>query len=451
MELSPRRRAITATALAAVGFLAACVAAGAETRTWTDDLSRSWDGEFLRVDGPSAVFLVGGKESSFPLARLSAADKVFIFKVRHAPANAAEAAPAGQGNAAASRPGAADLADAIFDAYNAAFLVRAKGETFYKKSLADDKRCGTWVGALEIQLAEDAYERTRSGAHAQLVRDLTATFLNEEGTHWSGDKWNDDLEWMMIACIRGYRITGNAALLNTTVSAWNMVYDRGWDTAFEGGIWENMDNVPAGGKCSLSNWPMIIAGADIYQSTHDAAVLAKCRAIYAWGRAHLFDPQTGRVYEQFGLKGRTGDDNVYNGGSFLSAANALHKITGESGYYDDALLAANHVVNVQPILHHRARGENAWGDQFVRALAAFCRDNDLWDRYRPWFTANADAAWKARRPDKNVTWNDWRTPTALDDCTSFECLSMAVLYQVMDSRPADPGARPPSAAAAFVR
>ena len=186
---------------------------------------------------------------------------------------------------------------------NAAFLVRAKGETFYKKSLADDKRCGTWVGALEIQLAEDAYERTRSGAHAQLVRDLTTTFLNKEGTHWSGDKWNDDIQWMMIACIRGYRITGNAALLNTTVSAWNMVYDRGWDATYDGGIWENMDNVPAGGKCSLSNWPMIIAGTDIYQSTRDAAILAKCRAIYAWGRAHLFDSKTGRVYEQFRAKG----------------------------------------------------------------------------------------------------------------------------------------------------
>ena len=237
----------------------------------------------------------------------------------------------------------------------------------------------------------------------------------------------------MIGCIRGYQITGNPALLNSTVAAWNDVYNRGWDATFDGGIWENMDNVPAGGKCSLSNWPMIIAGSAIYQSTHDPAILAKCRAIYAWGRAHLFDPATGRVYEQFGAKGRTGDDNVYNSGSFLSAANALHTITGERGYYDDAMLAADHVVNRQPILHHNARLENAWGDQFVRGLAAFCRDNNLWSRYRPWFTANADAAWNARRPDKNVTWNDWRAPTATDDCTSFECLSMAVLFQVMDA------------------
>ena len=102
MELSSRRRAVTAAALAAAGFLAACMAAGAETRTWTDDLNRSGDGEFLRVDGPSAVFLVGGRESSFPLVRLSAADKVFIFKVRHAPTSAAGAAATLAGHPAKS-------------------------------------------------------------------------------------------------------------------------------------------------------------------------------------------------------------------------------------------------------------------------------------------------------------------------------------------------------------
>ena len=218
-----------------MGLLTMCVAAGAQTRTWTDDVNRSWDGDFLRVDGPSAVFLVGGRETSFPLARLSAADKVFIFKVRHAPAGSAAAAtgpttaPVATDSPAGSQPTADSLADTVFDAYNAAFLFRDKEATFYKKTLADNKRCGTWVGALEIQLAEDAYDRTHSGAHAKLVRDLTTTFLSKEGTHWSGDKWNDDVEWMMIACIRGYQITGNSALLTSTVTAWNDVYDRGWD------------------------------------------------------------------------------------------------------------------------------------------------------------------------------------------------------------------------------
>ena len=245
---------------------------------------------------------------------------------------------------------------------------------------------------------------------------------------------------MMIACVRGYQITGNPALLKTTVSAWNMVYDRGWDTTYDGSIWENMDNVPDGSKCSLSNWPMIVSGVLIYQSTHDRAILTKCQAIYAWGRKHLFDPKTGILYEQIGPEGQTGDDNVYNSGSFCGAANALHQATHEDGYSRDALLAANHVVSKQPILHHNARLENAWADQCVRAMARFCLDNNPWGRYRSWFEASAEAAWKARRPDRTITWNDWKTATETDDCTSSECVSMAVLFQVMPG-PTPPGAR----------
>ena len=155
--------------------------------------------------------------------------------------------------------------------------------------------------------------------------------------------------------------------------------------------------------------------------------------------------QTGVLYEQIGPKGQTGDDNVYNSGSFPGAANALHQATHEDGYDQDALLAANHVVSKQPILHHNARLENAWADQCVRAMARFCLDNNPWGRYRSWFEASAEAAWKARCPDRNITWNDWKTATETDDCTSSECVSMAVLFQVMPG-PTPPGARGSSSA-----
>ena len=54
----------------------------ADVRIWTDDLNRTWPGEFLRVDGLEAVFLVNGKEYPFPLAHLSTPDKLLIFKLR---------------------------------------------------------------------------------------------------------------------------------------------------------------------------------------------------------------------------------------------------------------------------------------------------------------------------------------------------------------------------------
>ena len=78
----------------------------AVARTWTDDLNRSWQGDFLRVDGPSAVFLVNGKEYPFPLARLSAPDKVLIFRLRQAASAAMTPGPTLASPAAGPTPAA---------------------------------------------------------------------------------------------------------------------------------------------------------------------------------------------------------------------------------------------------------------------------------------------------------------------------------------------------------
>lgn len=328
------------------------------------------------------------------------------------------------------------IADSAFDAYNAAFLVKTNGQTYYKRSLTDASYAGTWVQALEIQLAEDAYDRTRSAAHKQLVSDLVATFLAKENYDWSYDTWNDDIAWMAIACIRGYQITGNTTFLNKGISAWNMAYNRGWDSTFGGGIWEDMNQMDA--KCALSNDPMIIAGCALYQITGDSAYLTKCQGIYTWVRNNIFNPVTGQVHEGINASGLIVSDNVYNSGAFINAANCLHNITGDSNYYNDALLAANHIVKNTSILSDGGRGDSCWEDQFARGLGCFARDNNLWGIYNSWMAANANAAWNARRPDLNITWNSWTTPTPTDSCSSLECLSAAVIQQVI--LPTIPGA-----------
>lgn len=328
------------------------------------------------------------------------------------------------------------LAQAAFNAYNAAFLVQTNGLTYYKRSLTNNSYAGTWVQALEIQLAEDAYDRTKSVDAAQLVNKLTSTFLVKENYDWSLDTWNDDIAWMTIACVRGYQITGNPALLNQAVSAWNMAYNRGWDSALGGGIWENMAMKDA--KCALSNDPMIIAGAALYQITGQSAYLTKCQNIYSWVRNTIFNPTNGIVYEGVSSNGTMlVSDNIYNNGAFINAANALHNITGATNYFQDALLAAKHVIDNNAILSNTGRGDSTWQDQFVRGLANFAQDNQLWGLYNSWLTANANAAWNARRMDSNITWNAWISPTPTNDCYSLESLSAAVIQQVLPPTFAD--------------
>lgn len=47
--------------------------------TWSDVQNRRWEGEFVRMQGAQAIFLVGGKEYPFPMATLSAASRAAIL------------------------------------------------------------------------------------------------------------------------------------------------------------------------------------------------------------------------------------------------------------------------------------------------------------------------------------------------------------------------------------
>jgi predicted alpha-1,6-mannanase (GH76 family) len=346
----------------------------------------------------------------------------------------------------------ATQADDAFDAWNAAFLVHDNGQIYYSTTVttAGTMRSGTWVGALDIAVAEDTYQRTHSAVHRQLVSDLVTTFIAKEGTDWKFDSWNDDIAWMVIAVLRGYQITGNVAFLAVAENAWNMAYDRGWDTRYGGGgVWEDMGHVTPfnqPSKCNLSNNPLIKMGVVLYRITGDTTYLDKCKGMYAWIRKNLFDAKTGLVNECLAFKtvdDTTGfvqtSDNAYNSGSFLEAADDLYRTTGDQSYYDDAQLAVTHRVTKDAVMHDGGQGERQWAYRFVRGLSEFATYNKLWPKYQAWLEANATAAWNQRNA-LNVTWNDWTKPTPLpgangvthdNDVVPLCTSSAAAIWQVL--------------------
>lgn len=317
---------------------------------------------------------------------------------------------------------AADHAADAYNAWNSAYLVQANGETFYASALHGTSYEGTWVAALNIEVAEDVYLHTRTPAQRQMVSNLLNTFLARENYDWSGNTWNDDMAWMTLALVRGYQITGNKAYLDKATYAWNLAYNRGWDTQYGGGgIWENMDNFVHGDghadKLALSNNPFVTAGCMLYQITGDSSYLDKSKAIYAWVRANIFNTTTGQVYD--GVKWPIGSpnspalevtDNVYNSGSFVQAATYLYRATGNSQYTSDATLAINHVINQQPILRDGRQADSQWAYRFVKGLSEFATFTNSWSTYYSYMMNNANAAW-SKRNSNNLTWNDWTQPT----------------------------------------
>jgi hypothetical protein len=328
-------------------------------------------------------------------------------------------------------------ADAAFNAFNSAFLVNSGGQTYYKKSINDVAADGTWVASLDILVAEDAYERTGSTAHKTLVNNLCSTWLQNTPPPWTWDGWNDDIGWFSLALIRGYQITGTANFLTQAKYGFNMAYNRGWDTQYNGGgIWEQQpDMTPAGesiSKEALSNNSLGKVACYIYQSTHEQAYLDKAIQIYDWVWHHIYNSATGQVY--------TGIDRdnvvnqglaVYNQGTFVDYANLLYQITGNINYYNDAKRTIDYVKNnmtTNGIITNSASYLNTWGDEFARGLGHFVRDNRMWSTYHAWMLQNATSIWSHRRTDYNITWNGWDQQTPVDNSLATSKFASAVAW-----------------------
>jgi len=292
-------------------------------------------------------------------------------------------------------------AAAAYNAYNAAFLVQLNGQAYYADTLTSVgiQPQAEWGGALAITVAEDAYQHTHNQADRNLVISLlnNLAYFNGPGSlfgNWQTDGWDDNLAWMVNAFLRGYQLTGVSTYLIEAEAGWNNVYNQGWDTTVAGGgIWENTDK---GSKCALSNDPFVFEGVQLYQATGDSTYLTKAETIYSWVRSTLFVSSSssnvpgapGQIHgcvDNKGMLQSTTDDNVYDSGAFLTAANDLYRVTGNQSYYNDALLAADHIVNEGPILHsdYEAPG-NQWAYWFTFGLSQFATDANLWPEYHAW-------------------------------------------------------------------
>lgn len=281
----------------------------------------------------------------------------------------------------------AQNADAAYNAYNSAFLVQSNGQTYYSAGLTNvnNAQDGEWTEALAITVAEDRYQYT----HAQGDRDFVVSLLNSlayyndaggPNGNWQTDGWDDNLAWMVNPFLRGYQFTGISKYLTEAEGGWNAGYAR-WDTTVAGGgIWENTDKQV---KCALSNDPFVWEGVGLYEATGDSSYLTKAEGIYAWVRSHLLvtsGQYAGQVHGCITLSGviddpSTSDDDAFNDGSFLEAAVALYRITGQQNYYNDARLVADHTVNKGSPLHDGGEdGSNQWAYWFTRGLSDFATE-----------------------------------------------------------------------------
>ena len=316
----------------------------------------------------------------------------------------------------------------IFTAFNTAFCVNG----YYP---------GWWTGAEEVEMAEDAYDRLPSMERQTIVATACSRFVSNNGSNWLGNEYNDDIAWAVIAFARGYLITGNTTFRDIAKSNWDAMYIRAWDANFMGGglWWRNSDKQS---KNACVEGPGAIAACYLYLIYGDQSYLTKAQAIYAWERRVLFNAASGAVSDSIGTNGVYNTwASTYNQGTFIGAANFLHRATGLPAYYQDAVLASKYTQNSMTsggILPEYGSDSDLSGFNgiFARWMASFAKDQNLWTTFGPWLRTNANAAWSVRNTN-NLAWQKWKTPLGTNVPGAWGCSAAVVVMQVADPSPAD--------------
>lgn len=330
----------------------------------------------------------------------------------------------------------AGRAQTAFESYNAAFYaVIDAGKAHYTVSQYNPASGNNyfWGQAEEIEGAIDAYERNPNPFYLGIITNLLNGFSSDNGTNWSWNTFNDDIMWACIAYLRGYQYSGNPQFRAIAKANFDLVYARGWDSRFGGGLYWSTAKAE---KNACVNGPGAIAAHLLYQTLGDANYLTKAQGLYNWERATLYNSTNGAVFDSISTNGSINAwSSSYNQGTFIGAADLLGDVT-------NAMLAANYTMNSMGnpngsgynILYEYGANNNNSGFNAIgiRWITKFMANRNFQFLYLPWLQANADAAWDMRRAVDNLSWCQWLHPTPVtSNLLSWDCISsMAALQAV---------------------
>ncbi len=346
-------------------------------------------------------------------------------------------------------------------AFNTAFYRGTQRQGVYMKDTNGGRYADFWTTAEMIETAEDYYDYTGRADAKDLVLALLDGFTAHYGTDWMskykggdtganlGPRANDDIMWICIATARAYHITGDDAYRQMAAANFEAVYTRSWSKDMGGGVWWRVLStgpfVPQ--KNTTTNGPAVIAACELYNDVHQPLYLAQARSVYGWLRANLYDPATGRVYDNISLApgGGTRIDTTeysYNQGTFIGAATMLYAVTGDPGYATDARRAIDytraHLTTTGSILLPGSktpdRDAGGFNGIFARWALRFTRDSRITD-YDTWFRANADAAWSHRNTG-GLMGADWTKQTGTGPLYAWDCSSGVAMQEVLLPLPA---------------
>ncbi|MDR1682621.1 MAG: carbohydrate-binding protein, partial [Candidatus Symbiothrix sp.] len=295
-------------------------------------------------------------------------------------------------------------------------MVQSWKNLYYKKATVGyDIGGGFWGCAENLEILLDAYEHTGYAEYKTMFEEAYRNFIYRNSSNWMGNEFNDDIAWICIASVRAYLMMGNSVsginFLTNAKNNFDNMYKRALikTNSYYLLRWKE-GNGDGTGSCI--NGPAEVAACYLAMATGDNTYYEKAKMLYGNQRLHLYNPETGQVYDSTSDGGSTNYwASTYNQGTYLGAAVMLYNRYGDEMYKNDAQkiiqYTRDHLCNSHGVINVCDGGSDLPG--FKGILMRYVR-RYITDLRQPqwidWMQLNALHAYNNRN-SAGVTWTAW--------------------------------------------
>ena len=220
-----------------------------------------------------------------------------------------------------------------------------------------------WWNAHMLDALMDGYNRTGDDSYLPKMKALLTGIETMHGGQYQ-NVFNDDMQWLGIACTRAYQATDDPQYLTVAWLLWDEI-KKSWSDVFGGGITWRSDRPY--GKNATSNGPAAILAMRLYEIEGNPDDLEWAEKIVAWEKATLVDPATGLVWDNISQEGGESIINkdwifTYNQGTYIGAALELYEETQNAMYLNDAVKTARSVTSSPEVTSEGLLRDEGQGD-----------------------------------------------------------------------------------------
>ncbi|PKD16394.1 hypothetical protein APR41_08575 [Salegentibacter salinarum] len=220
-----------------------------------------------------------------------------------------------------------------------------------------------WWNAHMVDILIDGYLRTKDKSYLPKIKDLVRGIKISNQDNFQ-IFFNDDMEWLGIACVRAYQATGDEEYKQVAEYLWEEI-KKGWTEVHGGGIIWRTDTPEEKNACS--NGPGALLALNLYNINNTQAELEWAKKIFEWQKNTLVDPVTGLVWDNISYQNAEPVINKelvlsYNQGTYIGAATQLFNHTGNKEYLEEAWKTTKSLITSPKLTYEGILRSEGQGD-----------------------------------------------------------------------------------------